>query len=163
MKKNSNLNAVLDVTSLINHGQDIGAGRYILNLIRGILSLEENNKYTLFGTYEDGQYLPIAYDLRNEFVHADIRFKFINAGRKTLKTYEYLRFPPIEFFGIKADVVHAMDYIIPPTLNRNIVLSIHDLAFIRFPGFNFEWFIKNYNWFIHFRYNIIKFLNSKNF
>jgi len=37
-----------------------------------------------------------------------------------------------------------MDYIIPPTLNNNIVLTIHDLAFMRFPEFNFDWFINKY-------------------
>ena len=41
MTENRNLKVILDVTALINHGQDIGAGRYILNLIRGLLSLEE--------------------------------------------------------------------------------------------------------------------------
>ena len=34
--------------------------------------------------------------------------------------------------------------LIPPTKNRNIFLTIHDLAFIRFPHFNFEWFVKKY-------------------
>ncbi|OFW63144.1 MAG: hypothetical protein A2Z35_05275, partial [Actinobacteria bacterium RBG_19FT_COMBO_36_27] len=54
------------------------------------------------------------------------------------------RFPAIEFLGFKADVFHCPDYLVPPTLNRKIVLTIHDLAFIRFPEFNFDWFIKKY-------------------
>lgn len=28
--------------------------------------------------------------------------------------------------------------LMPPTQNRNIILAIYDLAFIRFPHFNFE-------------------------
>ncbi|MBU4450730.1 MAG: glycosyltransferase family 4 protein, partial [Actinobacteria bacterium] len=42
------------------------------------------------------------------------------------------------------DLLHCPDFLIPPTLNKNIVLTIHDLAFIRFPQFNFDWFIKKY-------------------
>lgn len=145
MIKDRNLKVVLDVTALINHGQDIGAGRYILNLVRSLVSLEKNNEYILYGIYDSSQYLPVAYNLKKEFTDVDISFKFIKAGPGILKAYEFLRFPPIEFFGLKADVVHAMDYVIPPTLNNNIVLTIHDLAFIRFPEFNFEWFVKKYS------------------
>ncbi len=135
----------LDVSTLINHGQDIGAGRYILNLIKGLLSIDKRNEYILFGTYSNSDYLDIAYNLKKEFTDADISFKFIRAGQKVLKLYERFRFPPIELFGFKADIFHCMDYLIPPTLNKNIVLTIHDLAFIRFPEFNFDWFIKKYS------------------
>jgi len=34
--------------------------------------------------------------------------------------------------------------LMPPTQNRNIILTIYDLAFIGFPHFNFEWFVKKY-------------------
>lgn len=135
----------LDASSLINHGQDIGAGRYILNLIKGLLSIDKRNEYLLFGIYDSSKYLETVYSLKKEFTDADISFKFIRTSQKTLKLYEHLRFPPIEFLGFKSDVFHCMDYLIPPTLNKNIVLTIHDLAFIRFPEFNFEWFIKKYS------------------
>ncbi|MCD4670880.1 MAG: glycosyltransferase family 4 protein [Actinomycetia bacterium] len=135
----------LEVSSLINHGQDIGAGRYILNLIRGLLSIDKRNEYLLFGTCSSSEYLDIAYNLKKEFTDADISFKFIKASHKVLKLYERLRFPFIELLGFKADLLHCMDYLIPPTLNRNIVLTIHDLAFMRYPEFNFDWFIKKYS------------------
>ncbi len=135
----------LDISSLINHGQDIGAGRYILNLARGLLSIDKKNEYILFGTYSSSDYLDIAYNLKKEFTDADISFKFMRAGRRVLKLHERLRFPPIEFLGFKADIFHCMDYLIPPTLNKNIVLTIHDLAFMRYPEFNFDWFIKKYS------------------
>ena len=145
MIKDRNLKIVLDVTTLINHGQDIGAGRYILNLIRGLLALDKKNSYTLFGTYSDDSYLSIAYDLKKEFEDADVSFKFIKAGQRTLRMYERLGFPPLELLGLKADVLHAMDYVIPPALNKNIVLTVHDLAFMRFPESNFKWFIEKYS------------------
>jgi len=144
MTDNRKLNIGIDVTTLISHGHDIGAGRYISNLVKGILSLEKPHKYTLFGTYGSGEYLGQAYSLKKEFEGADLSFKFIKAGRKALNIYQKLRFPPIEFFGIRPNLIHCTDYLIPPTLNKNIVLSIHDLAFVRFPGFNFDWFVNKY-------------------
>jgi len=45
---------------------------------------------------------------------------------------------------LRVDILHCPDYLIPPTLNKNIILTIHDLAFIRYPEFNFDWFIKKY-------------------
>jgi glycosyltransferase involved in cell wall biosynthesis len=47
--------------------------------------------------------------------------------------------------GLNADVLHAMDYCIAPTFNKNIILTIHDLAFMRFPESNFKWFIEKYS------------------
>jgi glycosyltransferase involved in cell wall biosynthesis len=144
MTDNRKLNIGIDVTTLINHGHDIGAGRYISNLVRGILSLAKPYRYTLFGTLSDSKYLEHVYSLKEEFEKADLTLKFIKAGQRALNIYQKLRFPPIEIFGIKTDLIHCTDYMIPPTLNKNIVLSIHDLAFIRFPGFNFEWFVNKY-------------------
>jgi len=144
MIKDRNLKIILDMTTLINHGPDIGAGRYILNLVKGLLSLKEKTGYIFYGTYHNDQYLPIIDGLKKDFPEVDISLKFIKIGKIALKIQERLRFPPIEFFGLKADILHAMDYVIPPTLNKNIVLTIHDLAFMRFPEFNFKWFIEKY-------------------
>jgi len=139
------LKIILDISTLINHGQDIGAGRYILNLIRGLFSIDDGNKYILFGAYSDNRYLHLAYKLKNQFDDADISFKFIRLSPRMHKVYERLRFPPLEIMGLNADVLHAMDYAIAPTFNKNIVLTIHDLAFMRFPESNFKWFIEKYS------------------
>jgi len=92
MTDNARLNIGIDVTTLINHGHDIGAGRYISNLVRGILSLERPYRFTLFGTYSNGSYLKDIYSLKEEFDKADIAFRFIKAGRKALNIYQRLRF-----------------------------------------------------------------------
>jgi len=139
------LKVVLDISTLINHGHDIGAGRYILNLVKGLLAIGEDISYILFGTYDSKQYLHLALDLKKEFVNADVDFRLVKAGSRMMKAYERLRFPPLEFMGIKADVLHAMDYYITPSFNRNVVLTVHDLAFIRFPDSNFKWFTRKYS------------------
>ena len=145
MTETKKLKIGLEVSSLINHGQDIGAGRYILNLIKGLLAVDCENSYLLFGTYTDSKYLDLAYSLGQESAGDRISFKFIKTPVKFLRAREKLGFPPVEFMGFKADIFHCMDYIIPPTFNKNIVLTIHDLAFMRFPEFNFDWFIKKYS------------------
>ena len=145
MTDNKKLKIGLEVSSLINHGQDIGAGRYILNLVRSLLDIDKINSYLLFGTHTNTKYLDLAFGLGRGLQDKRIDFRFIKVPERCVRAQDRLRFPPIEFMGFKADVFHCMDYIIPPTFNKNIVLTVHDLAFMRFPEFNFEWFIKKYS------------------
>jgi len=134
----------IDISALLNHGVDIGAGRYIINLVRNLLEIDNKNTYVLTGRYTSTEYLEIAYNLKKDFENNKIELKFYRTPQKKLDLWNRFKFPPIEFLGFKADILHCPDYLIPPTLNKNIVLTIHDLAFIRFPEFNFDWFVKKY-------------------
>jgi len=134
----------IDISTLLNHGPDIGAGRYIINLVHNLLEIDNKNTYVLTGRYTSTEYLEIAYNLKKDFENNKIELKFYGTPQKKLDLWNRLKFPPIEFLGFKADILHCPDYLIPPTLNKNIVLTIHDLAFLRFPEFNFDWFIKKY-------------------
>jgi len=133
----------IDISSLLNHGPDIGAGRYIINLVRSLLKVDKKNKYILTGRYILTNYLEIIYNLKKEFNNR-VELKLFKTSGKKLNLWNSLKFPPLELCGFKADILHCPDYLIPPTFNKNIVLTIHDLAFIRFPDFNFDWFIKKY-------------------
>ena len=134
----------IDISTLLNHGPDIGAGRYIINLIRSLLRIDKKNTYVLTGRYITGEYLPEIYDLKSQFPDNKIKLEFYGTTSKKLKLWDKIRFPLLELKGLKADILHCPDYLIPPTMNKNIILTIHDLAFIRFPEFNFDWFIKKY-------------------
>jgi len=134
----------IDISTLLNHGPDIGAGRYIINLVRNLLEIDNKNTYVLTGRYTSARYIEIAYNLKKDFENNKIELKFYRTPQKKLDLWNRLKFPPLEFLGFKADILHCPDYLIPPTLNKNIVLTIHDLAFIRFPEFNFDWFVKKY-------------------
>ena len=134
----------IDISTLLNHGPDIGAGRYIINLVRNLLEIDNKNTYVLTGRYTSARYLEIAYNLKKDFENNKIELKFYRTPQKKLDFWNRFKFPPIEFLGFKADILHCPDYLIPPTLNKNIVLTIHDLAFLRFPEFNFDWFVKKY-------------------
>jgi glycosyltransferase involved in cell wall biosynthesis len=134
----------IDISALLNHGVDIGAGRYIINLVQNLLQIDRKNTYILTGRYTSESHLEIAYNLKKDFKDSKIELKFFGTSQKKLDLWNRFKLPPLELLGFKADMLHCPDYLIPPTLNRNIVLTIHDLAFIRFPEFNFDWFIKKY-------------------
>jgi len=134
----------IEISSLLNHGADIGSGRYIINLVRNLLQNDRKNTYILTGRYTSESHLEIAYNLKKDFKDSKIEFKFFSVSRKKLDLWSRLKFPPLELLGFKADLLHCPDYLIPPTMNKNIILTIHDLAFVRFPQFNFDWFIKKY-------------------
>jgi len=134
----------IDISTVLNHGQDIGAGRYITNLVKNLLKIDKKNTYVLTGRYITDEYLYIIKNLKSKFASNKIESKLYKTTQKKLEVWNRLRFPPIELMGFKADLLHCPDYLIPPTLNKIIILTIHDLAFIRFPQFNFDWFIKKY-------------------
>ena len=134
----------IDISTLLNHGPDIGAGRYIINLIRSLLRIDKKNTYVLTGRYISGKYLPEIYDLKSRYPDSKIKLDLYGTTSKKLKLWDKIRFPLLELRGFKADIFHCPDYLIPPTMNKNIILTVHDLAFIRFPEFNFDWFIKKY-------------------
>ena len=134
----------IDISTVLNHGQDIGAGRYIINLVRNLLKIDKKNTYVFTGRYVTDKYLEIINGIRSTCTDNKIEFKLYKTTQKKLNLWNRLRFPPIELMGFKADLLHCPDYLIPPTLNKIIILTIHDLAFIRFPQFNFDWFIKKY-------------------
>jgi len=134
----------IDISTLLNHGPDIGAGRYIINLVKSLLTIDKKNIYVLTGRYVSETNIEAVYDLVKDFKENRVELKLYRTSRKKLGLWDRLGFPPLEFLGFKADTLHCPDYLIPPTLNKNIILTIHDLAFIRFPEFNFEWFIKKY-------------------
>ena len=169
----------IDISTLLNHGSDIGAGRYIFNLVKSLLAsdignsyidkaagndnisatgqadiishmnsatlLQEPVTYVLTARYTTDEHLAVIEELKKlKTGNHKLELKLFKTSQKKLDCANRLRFPPIELLGFKADLLHCPDFLIPPTLNKNIVLTIHDLAFIRFPQFNFDWFIKKY-------------------
>jgi glycosyltransferase involved in cell wall biosynthesis len=142
----------IDISTLLNHGRDIGAGRYIFNLVKSLLAASagavtsrEPVTYVLTARYITDEHLAVIEEFKKlKTGNHKLELKLFKSSRKNLDCWNRLRFPPIELLGFKADLLHCPDFLIPPTLNKNIVLTIHDLAFIRFPQFNFDWFIKKY-------------------
>lgn len=134
----------IDISTVLNHGKDIGAGRYTANLLKGLFGIDKKNTYILTGRYVTEEYLPIIYNLKSNYPDTKIKLEIYSTTSKKLDLWNKCKFPPLEFLGFRSDILHCPDFLIPPTLNKNIVLTIHDLSFIRYPEFNFDWFIKKY-------------------
>ena len=191
----------IDVSTILNFGVNVGSGRYIINLIKGLLSLNEkinkqknnerklfnlqkdilneadevenkkrydekdnnekvsekllkekifkdklfkNNSFILTGWYTSRENFHHITELKEKYPNVEIKLNFFKLTQEKFNNWDKRGFPPIEFKGFKADILHCPDYLILPTLNKNIILTIHDLSFYRFPEFNFEWFIKKY-------------------
>jgi len=144
----------IDISTVLNHGKDIGSGRYIFNLIKNMLAIDREDTFVLTARYTTDEYLPIIDELKTYFKSGEIEepedkksrleFKLFRSGAKKLNIWDRLDFPPLEMCGFSAEILHCPDFLIPPTINKNIVLTIHDLAFIRFPHFNYDWFVKKY-------------------
>ncbi len=56
-------------------------------------------------------------------------------GRLIEKIWQYSRFPPYECLGGNADLFHFPNFIAPPVRHGKVVVSIHDLSFVRYPHF----------------------------
>jgi len=166
----------IDISTVLNHGRDVGAGRYITNLVKSLFELDFDDEFILTGRYITDEYLWLAEELKQHYLGIKERtskpvsggsnpladnnsedksskgthtagrlsFNLIKTTQKKLDLSNRIGFPPMEFYGFKADVFHCPDFLIAPTLNNRVILTIHDLAFIRFPQFNFEWFVKKY-------------------
>lgn len=161
------MNIGIDISTILNFGVSMGSGRYIINLLNGLFCIAEESRkksfkendhekvkdpmkstqditFTLTGRYSDDSNLHHINDLATNYPGLSIKFKLFKYSQDIIDRWDKRSFPPIELKGFKADMLHCPDYIVPPTRNKNIILTIHDLSFYRFPQFNFSWFIQKY-------------------
>ena len=163
------MNTGIDISTVLNFGVKVGSGRYIINLLNGLFflagesqkqtltgkenmeSFPEDSKqptdkisFTLTGRYSDDSNIRHIEDLVSQYPGLNIKLKLFKYPQDRIENWDKRGFPPIELKGFKADILHCPDYIIAPSINKNIILTIHDLSFYRFPEFNFDWFIKKY-------------------
>ena len=160
----------IDISTILNHGKDIGAGRYIMNLLKHLFEIDRDDTFVLAARYTTNDYLYLIDEIKSYYNNPDkaasikeaggnknianakavgrnkgsLKFKLFKTTQRKMDIWDRLGFPPLEFMGFFADVFHCPDFLIPPTLNKKIILTIHDLAFMRFPQFNFDWFINKY-------------------
>jgi glycosyltransferase involved in cell wall biosynthesis len=163
------MNSGIDISTVLNFGIYVGSGRYIINLLNGLFDLaakfkkqpgsketrtdnlkdyEKNSSdeitFTITGRYSDDSNTHHIESLIAKYPYLKIKLKLYKYPQDKIGKWDKRGFPPIELKGFKADILHCPDYIIPPSINKNIILTIHDLSFYRFPEFNFDWFIKKY-------------------
>ena len=116
--------------------QGAGIGRYTRELIRAIVAQGDTHRYSLFyaagGLSSDSAYIA---DLRQICTtHANVRRVPIPLSpRRLTQLWQRLRVPlPIELFTGRLDLLHAPDFVLPPTRAHTLV-TIHDLSFLVHP------------------------------
>ncbi|HET9222950.1 MAG TPA: glycosyltransferase family 1 protein [Roseiflexaceae bacterium] len=124
----------IDYTAAIWQGA--GIGRYTRELVRAILEEGGDFRYTLFyaagGLERASPYLADLDQLRA--AHPNVRAAPIPLSpRRLTQLWQRLRLPlPVELFTGPLDLLHAPDFVLPPTRARTL-LTIHDLSFLVHP------------------------------
>ena len=114
----------LDATPLL--GQRSGVGQYVTGLLHGLAeeSPELRPRLTLFSVR--GQLPP---DLPPTARRAPGRFP----ARLLRPLWTRSTFPPVEILSGRVDVFHGTNFVLPPAARAGSVVTIHDLAFLRYP------------------------------
>lgn len=100
-----------------------GIGRYSLNLIRNLASIDHTNQYVIFKNQEVTERLAPAENFRE----VAVRFRHLS-----LRSVAYL---PLLMKGLDLDVFHAPFFICPAWGIKNVIITVHDLMALTFPGF----------------------------
>ena len=118
---------LIDGTPLL--GQRTGIGRYTAALAEELASmLDEVDVRAVAFTLRGWR------ALRTVLPH-DVVARGLPVSARLLRQF-WLRmpFPPVEFLAGPTDVMHATNFVLPPTLRAGGVTTIHDLAFLDTPG-----------------------------
>jgi glycosyltransferase involved in cell wall biosynthesis len=117
----------IDIQSAVT--QKAGVGRYTRELIEH-----------LAGMMAPDRLAPVYFDFKHDAEPVDIPDVETRAirwipGRVAQLAWNTLRFPPYNWFAGHADLYHFPNFIIPPLSHGKAVVTIHDLAFMRYPQF----------------------------
>jgi glycosyltransferase involved in cell wall biosynthesis len=116
--------------------QGAGIGRYTRELVGAIVAQGDDFRYTLFyaagGVARPNPYLDDLDQLCAAYPHVRARPIPLSPRRLT-QLWQRLRIPlPVELFTGPLDLLHAPDFVLPPTRARTL-LTIHDLSFLVHP------------------------------
>lgn len=111
------------IDARLTYHQRAGIGRYTLFLLDELAKADHENRYTIFQHRKDREPLIVAP----------------NFQRKTLYTPVHSRLEQpmlrVELLLHKLDLIHSTDFIPPLYSNLPSVITVHDLAFLRWPHF----------------------------
>ncbi len=118
--------------------QGSGVGRYTRTLVHALAAADQQNDYTLLwarATSNDGKELP-RLDSAATFP-ANFRARRLPLNTRLLTAgWQRLRLPvPIETFSGPLDVLHAPDFVAPPTRRARRIVTVHDLTFLAVPEY----------------------------
>ncbi len=111
--------------------QSAGIGRYTRNLVDALLRTDADDEFTLFSAE------PTTKTRRFPTGEGAERARMVTGlldHRRMTILWHRLQAPlPIQMFAGCADVLHAPDFSLPPSVGSRTVVTIHDLAFMTHP------------------------------
>ncbi|NDJ54638.1 MAG: glycosyltransferase family 4 protein, partial [Chloroflexi bacterium] len=116
----------MDITAAL--GQSAGIGRYVRSL-SGVLASQYDQV--------DWRWLALGQDLPDVWRPPVGRLNRTPVSERNMqRLWVRLRLPlPVEWWTGSIDLFHAPDFYLPPTRrSTRTVVTVHDLAFERFPG-----------------------------
>lgn len=124
----------IDYTPALHQGG--GIGRYTRELVRAIVAQGPQHEYRLFYAAGGQPTQPAYRDALAALcaAHPHVRAAPIPLSpRRLTQLWQRLRAPvPLELFSGRLDLVHATDFVLPPTMARTL-LTVHDLSFLVHP------------------------------
>jgi glycosyltransferase involved in cell wall biosynthesis len=114
-----------------------GVARYTRSLVTALADLDRQNDYTLFyggrGLPRDTPEYAYIQDLERRRRNLHIR-ELPGSARQLNILWNRLRLPIYaDRLAGGADVLHAPDFVLPPTATARTVVTIHDLSFLTLP------------------------------
>jgi glycosyltransferase involved in cell wall biosynthesis len=118
--------------------QGAGIGRYTRELTRAVIERGRGLRFSLFyaAGWPGAADPPFLAELRRLCAaHPHVRAAPIPLPpRRLTQLWHRLRAPlPVELFTGRLDVLHAPDYVLPPTVAPRRIVTIHDLSYLVHP------------------------------
>ncbi len=112
--------------------QVAGIGRYTRELVRALAAAGSSDQFVLFYASRDSQGA-FGYQALQDIkaTYPSIELAPIPVAERWLPLiWQRARLPlPVELWTGKVDVLHAPDFVLPPSRTRRTLLTVHDLSF----------------------------------
>ena len=112
----------IGIDARLVHYQPAGIGQYTLRLAQALAAMDKENTYVILQSRKDTAPLVDGVAVR--------RHSMLTPPHHRLEQWTL----PLELRPLGLDLLHSPDFIPPFHFPRRSVITVHDLAFLRFPG-----------------------------
>jgi glycosyltransferase involved in cell wall biosynthesis/ubiquinone/menaquinone biosynthesis C-methylase UbiE len=114
-------------------GESAGVGSYTLGLLEGLAAIDAENEYLLYSYLDRGPFPYLTLSQRHNFSFQTIK----PGGEHWELIWSCADLPPKETLP-PVDILHSPFFNAPKEHHGALVVTIHDIAFLRYPQFHTE-------------------------